>query len=120
MLDKLAAVRETGLDSLAICHDAGIKMGFGTDLPGPTHDDLSREFLIRADVHQPHEVINSAIRIGAEILRREGELGVIAPGAIADLLVIDGNPLDSLGLLQDQGRHLLAIMKDGQFHKNLL
>ncbi len=95
-------------------------MGSGTDLLGSTHDDQSCEFLIRAEVHQPHEVIDSTTRIGAEILRREGEIGVIALGAIADLLVIDGNPLDNLGLLQDQGCHLLAIMKDGQFHKNPL
>ena len=95
-------------------------MGVGTDLLAPSHDDQSRKFLIRAEVQQPQEVINSATRIGAEILRREGEPGVIAPGAIADLLVIDGNPLDDLGLRQDQGRHLRAIMKDGQFHKNLL
>jgi imidazolonepropionase-like amidohydrolase len=120
MLDKLAVVRKTGLDSLAICRDAGVKIGFGTDLLGSTHDDQSREFLIRAEVQPAHEVIDSATRIGAEILCRKGELGVIAPGAIADLLVIDGNPLEDLGLLQDQGRHLLVIMKDGHFHKNLL
>jgi imidazolonepropionase-like amidohydrolase len=120
MLDKLAVVRKTGLDSLAICRDAGVKIGFGTDLLGSTHDDQSREFLIRAEVQPAHEIIDSATRIGAEILCRKGELGVIAPGAIADLLVIDGNPLEDLGLLQDQGRHLLVIMKDGHFHKNLL
>jgi len=120
MLDKLAVVRKTGLDSLTICRDAGVKIGFGTDLLGSTHDDQSREFLIRAEVQPAHEVIDSATRIGAEILCRKGELGVIAPGAIADLLVIDGNPLEDLGLLQDQGRHLLVIMKDGHFHKNLL
>lgn len=120
MLDKLVLVRKAGLDSLAICRDAGVKMGFGTDLLGSTHDEQSREFLIRAEVQPTHEVIDSATRIGAEILCREGELGVIAPGAIADLLVIDGNPLENLGLLQDQGRHLLVIMKDGRFHKNLL
>ena len=120
MLEKLALVRKTGLDSLTICRDAGVKIGFGTDLLGSTHDDQSREFLIRAEVQPAHEVIDSATRIGAEILCRKGELGVIAPGAIADLLVIDGNPLEDLGLLQDQGRHLLVIMKDGHFHKNLL
>jgi imidazolonepropionase-like amidohydrolase len=120
MLEKLALVRKTGLDSLTICRDAGVKIGFGTDLLGSTHDDQSREFLIRAEVQPAHEVIDSATRIGAEILCRKGELGVIAPGAIADLLVIDGNPLEDLGLLQDQGRHLLVIMKDGRFHKNLL
>jgi imidazolonepropionase-like amidohydrolase len=53
-------------------------------------------------------------------LRREGLLGAIRPGALADLLVVDGNPLQDLGVFQDQGAHLKAIMKGGQFHKNLL
>jgi imidazolonepropionase-like amidohydrolase len=45
---------------------------------------------------------------------------VIAPGAFADLLVVDGNPLESLELFQDQGAHLSAIMKGGRFHKHRL
>ena len=120
MLGKLARVRSFGLGSIEICKTAGVRMGFGTDLLGETHDEQSREFLIRAEVQAPHEVIDSATRINAEILNRTGELGVIAVGARADLLVVDGNPLNDLGLLQDQGKHLLVIMKDGAFHKNLL
>lgn len=120
MLDKLRQVRAAGIESVGICLQAGVKLGFGTDLLGTAHEDQSREFLIRAEVQPAHEVIASATRIGAEILRQEAKLGVIAPGAIADILVVDGNPLDDLGLLQDQGRHLLAIIKDGRFHKNLL
>jgi imidazolonepropionase-like amidohydrolase len=50
----------------------------------------------------------------------EGRLGTLAPGAFADLIVMDGNPLQNLGLFQDQGRHLAAIMKGGQFHKRTL
>ena len=59
-------------------------------------------------------------RVNASILRREGELGELVPGAFADLLVVDGDPLRDLGLLQHQGRHLAAIMKGGVFSKNLL
>ena len=120
MLEKLAVVRRAGMNSLEICRAAGVKMGFGTDLLGITHDCQSREFLLRAEVEKPHEVIASATRVNAEIVRREGKLGVIAPGALADILVVDGNPLADLQLLQGQGQHLLAIMKDGHFHKNRL
>ena len=120
MLDKLARVRSFGLQSIEICRAAGARMGLGTDLLGETHDDQSREFLIRGEVQSPHEVIASATRINAQILNREGELGVIAVGARADLLVVDGNPLADLNLLQDQGQHLLVIMKDGGFHKNII
>ena len=92
------------------------------ELSGPTtaHEEQSREFLIRAEVQKPFEVIASSTRISAEILCQEGKLGIIAAGAIADLLVIDGNPLDDLGLLQDQGRHMPVIMQAGKLHKNLL
>jgi imidazolonepropionase-like amidohydrolase len=47
-------------------------------------------------------------------------LGELVPGAYADLLVVDGNPLDDLGIFQDQGPTLSAIMKDGRFIKNRL
>jgi imidazolonepropionase-like amidohydrolase len=55
--------------------------------------------------------------VNAELLNQSGELGVVAPGAIADLLVVDGDPLKDLGLLQAEGRHLPVIMKDGGLHK---
>ena len=50
----------------------------------------------------------------------EGKLGVIAPGAFADLVAVDGNPLEDLGLLQEQGKHLPLIMKAGRVVKNTL
>ena len=119
MLEKLKTVREFGLRSLEICKAAGVKMGFGTDIIGD-QELHTQEFLLRAEVLPAHEIIASATRIGAEILRREGDLGVIAAGATADILVIDGNPLEDISLLAGHGEHLLAIMKDGQFHKNNL
>jgi imidazolonepropionase-like amidohydrolase len=58
--------------------------------------------------------------VNAEILNRSGELGVISPGALADLLVVDGDPLENLSLLEDQGKHLAVIMKGGQLFVNRL
>jgi len=119
MLAKLNRVRESGLRSLELCKAAGVKMGFGTDIIGD-QELHTQEFLLRAQVLPAHEIIASATRVGAEIVRREGELGVLAPGAIADVLVVDGNPLEDIGLLAGHGEQLCAIMKDGQFHKNNL
>ena len=79
MLEKLARVRSFGLDSLEVCKEAGVRLGFGTDLLGETHDEQSREFLIRSEIQPAHEVIASATRINAEILQREDELGVVPP-----------------------------------------
>jgi imidazolonepropionase-like amidohydrolase len=50
----------------------------------------------------------------------EGKLGCLRPGAFADLIVIDGNPLKDLGLFQTPEKSLLAIVKGGRFHKNRL
>ena len=58
--------------------------------------------------------------IGAEVVRRPGKLGIIEPGAWADLIVVDGDPLQDIRLLEGQGQHLSAIMKGGKFHKNRL
>ena len=50
----------------------------------------------------------------------EGKLGCLKPGAFADLLVVDGDPLKNLKLFRGQGQHLSVIMKGGRFHKNRL
>jgi imidazolonepropionase-like amidohydrolase len=84
---------------------------------GETHHYQSLEFSIRAEVLSPYEVIRSATAVNAVLLNRGGELGVVAPGALADLLVVQGNPLDDLNLLQEQDKHLALIMKSGIFYK---
>src|SRR5688572_28369962 len=119
-LEKNELVLRGALESLDVCKKAGVKVGFGSDLLGQLQDEQSREFLLRAEVLRPMEIIRSATTIGAEIIRMPGKLGVIEPGAIADLLVVDGDPSRDLGLFQDQGAHLSVIMKGGLFHKNRL
>jgi imidazolonepropionase-like amidohydrolase len=119
-LAKNELVLRGGFESLEICRKAGVKVGYGSDLLGQLQDEQSREFLLRREVLSPIEIIRSATIIGAEIVRMEGKLGVIEPGAFADLLVVDGNPLKDLRLLQDQGRHLSVISKGGHLHKHCL
>ena len=58
--------------------------------------------------------------VGAQIVRQEGKLGIIEPGAFADLILVDGDPLKDFGLFQDQGAHLSLVMKAGVLHKNTL
>jgi imidazolonepropionase-like amidohydrolase len=120
MLEKNDMVLEGGYRSLEICKRAGVKVAFGTDLLGALADDQSREFSIRRTVVPAIDIIRSATIIGAEVVRRPGRLGVIEPGAWADLIVVDGDPLADVTLLEGQGKHLSAIMKGGQFHKNRL
>ena len=120
MLAKLARIVEVGTTSLLLAQAAGAKIAFGTDLLGELHKHQSEEFLIRAKALPALEVLRSATTTAAELLRMEGQLGVIAPGAFADLVVVEGNPLENLELLQEQGRHLPFIMKAGQIVKNSL
>jgi imidazolonepropionase-like amidohydrolase len=120
MLAKNELVIDGGLKSLEICKRAGVKVGFGSDLLGQLQIEQSREFLLRSEVLKPIEIIRQATLVGAEIVRMEGKLGVVEPGAFADLIVVDGNPVKNLGLFQEQGKHLSAIMKGGKFHKNRL
>jgi imidazolonepropionase-like amidohydrolase len=114
---KLAEVREAGLGSLEILQRAGVKIGWGTDLLGPMHRHQSREFIIRAEAMAPFDIIRSATLVNAELLNRAGDLGVVAPGARADLIAVDGDPLTDISLLDGQGEHLTQIMKDGVFYK---
>src|SRR5207245_5716572 len=114
---KLAEVREAGLSSLEILHRAGVKIGYGTDLLGPMHRHQSREFVIRAEAMAPFDIIRSATIVNAELLNRTGALGVVAPGARADLIAVDGDPLADISLLDGQGEQITHIMKDGVFHK---
>jgi imidazolonepropionase-like amidohydrolase len=119
-LEKLKVVRAAGLQSLEILKAAGVSVGFGTDLLGAMQAQQSREFTIRAEVLPAAEVLRSATSVNAALLNAEGDLGVVAPGAFADLLVVDGDPLADLALLQDQGAHLPVIMKGGSLIKQVL
>ena len=116
-LAKLGEVREAGLQSLEILRRAGVKIGFGTDLLGAMHRYQSREFVIRAEAMAPFDIIRSATIVNAELLNRAGELGIVAPGARADLIAVDGDPLADISMLDGQGEHLTHIMKDGVFYK---
>ena len=110
---KVKDVLDAGLASLEIAREAGVRIGFGTDLLGETHDQQSREFAIRARALPPLEILRSATLVNAELLGRPGELGVVAPGALADLLLVDGNPLADVAPLADPERHLRAVVKAG-------
>lgn len=119
-MEKVALVLEAGGRSLELARRYGIKMGLGTDIVSDTTEAQPRELTIRGEVLPAEEVIRSATIIGAEVVGMPGKLGVIQPGAIADLLVVDGSPFEDLSLLADDGKHIPAIMKGGKFYKNRL
>jgi len=119
-LDKLDSVRGAGLEALELLRAAGVKMGFGTDLLGSMHEHQLSEFAIRAQVLPAVDILRQATSINAELLNRRGELGVVAPGALAGLIVVDGDPIADIGLLSGQGEAVRLVMKGGAVYKDRL
>ena len=117
---KLKTAHDSALAGLDHMRNAGIKLGYGTDLLGSTYDQQCREFEIRAQVFSPLELLRQATSMGAEILMQEGKLGCVAADAHADLIVVDGDPVKDIGLLAASGRRLDLIMRAGKIVKNRL
>ena len=98
-----------------------VPVGFGTDLWGPEAQKAQlREFEMRQELDPPADILRSATVTNAELLMEKGRLGVIAEGARADLLVVEGDPLTDLDVLMDPEKRLKFIMKDGVVYKNEL
>jgi len=117
---KIDDVRLVGREAIAMLHRVGVRMGYGSDLLGESHVHQSEELRIRSELVGNLEALRSATTVAADIIQRRGRLGAITPGAIADLLVVDGNPLKDINVLVGQGERLQAIVKDGRFMKNEL
>ena len=108
----------------------GVKMPFSTDLFGSFADQAEqpKEFVQRAKYYTTVEVLVQATSLCAELLGysgklnpyQDGPLGVIKEGAYADLLLVDGNPLQDISLLADPEKNLKVIMKDGRIYKNTI
>jgi imidazolonepropionase-like amidohydrolase len=119
-LGKLEEVAGEALKAFDHCLRAGVRLGFGTDLLGPLHAFQNREFTLRRELASAVDVLRSATSVNADLLNRSGELGVIAPNARADLLVLNGNPLDDISLLERSAETIQLIMKAGVIYRNTL
>jgi imidazolonepropionase-like amidohydrolase len=119
MLEKTDRVKSQGIEAVRIAHRAGVKIALGSDLLGNMHSSQYEEFTLRQEAMKPAEILMSATSVNAELMHQQGRLGVVAPGAIADLLVVDGDPTADLALFQTPDA-LRAVMKDGRFHSNRL
>jgi imidazolonepropionase-like amidohydrolase len=117
---KVFEVLDAGLHALELAHRGGVKIVYGTDLLGDMHYRQLTEFALRAQVQPPADILRSATTTAAELLGLAGRIGTIAPGAAADLLVVDGNPLDDVTVLTKPDDALRLIMHGGRVHKNTL
>ena len=118
--DKAEYAYKQALSGMDKMRRAGVKVGFGTDLLGSTYVQECREFAIRSEVFTPLELLRQATSINAELMMQQGKLGCIAPGAHADLLVVDGDPLRDISLLAADGNNLRMIVRAGAIVKDEL
>ncbi|WP_172329166.1 amidohydrolase family protein [Mangrovicoccus sp. HB161399] len=114
---KVDDVRLKGMESLSIMAEAGLPMAYGSDLLGGMHPHQSGEFEIRGRVLPAQTVISAATTIAAKLLRMEGKIGTLAPGAFGDVILVDGNPLEDLSVLSGQGDRIPVIVKGGEVVK---
>ena len=119
-VDRIDSLLRQSLDGLERARAAGVRIGHGSDLEGQFHDNQSREFLLKAKVLSPLETIRAATTTNAALLGMSEELGVIRVGALADLLVVDGDPLTDIRCLSEPDRFIRVIIKDGSIYRNNL
>lgn len=127
---KYLEAQEGATSGYELAKKVGVKMSFGTDILGSL--DLapyqSQEFVARSKYFSGYEVLKQATSLNAELFKRsgkrhsylEGPLGVVKVGAYADLLIVDGNPVDDVTLLGNPSKNLQLIMKDGKIYKNTI
>ena len=121
VVDNLKRTIEKGKQVYAWARRHKVPIALGTDLWGPeAQKSQSRELALRQEFDSAPDVIRSATVTNAELLMQEGKLGTVSPGAFADLLVVDGDPLVDLKILVDPQKSLKLVMKAGVIYKNEL
>lgn len=112
---KAAAIGPLIQGTFAKAYASGVKIAFGTDTGVSAHGDNAKEFGYMVEAGMPAlEAIQSATLKGAELLGMEDRLGTIAPGKVADIVAVPGNPVEDIGLMMKVN----FVMKDGVVYKN--
>ena len=127
---KFNQAKQSVAQVFTLARKLGIKMAWGTDGLGSLEvlDTQPQEFTCRKKYYSDLEILKQATSLNGELLKLtgrrspypDGPLGVIAEGAYADLLIVDGNPLEDISVLTRTDKTLRLIMKDGKIYKNTL
>jgi imidazolonepropionase-like amidohydrolase len=119
-MEKLRQVSGGVLQGLQVMRRTGLKIGLGTDLLGSQQDRQGTEFALRAQVFEPAEILRQATSVNAQLLRMEDRIGRVAPGLVADLIVVDGDPFADVTVFDRGGANIPVIMQAGAFHKRVI
>lgn len=114
---KIRQAREKALESLTAAFEAGCVIGSGSDCLGPMQVHKAKELELQATVMGPMGAIVAATKTNAAIIGWEKDLGTIEAGKLADLILVDGNPLENIAVLQDYREKLAVVMQNGRFYK---
>jgi imidazolonepropionase-like amidohydrolase len=120
MLPKALSLLESQMESFTKAYKAGVKMAMGTDLGSFGHGQNAGElaYLVEAGL-TPMQAIVMATQMGARCMGLGDQVGVLKEGMLADLLVVEQNPLEDISVLQNQVS-IQMVMKDGVIYKNNL
>lgn len=113
-VSKNEGVFEAGCESIEVAKRAGVELGFGTDLLGEAQAWQNRELAIRAELEPAEDVLRSIYHVNARLCGLEGQIGVVAPGAFADLIVTPIDALTKLASLSDPDTTLDAVISRGR------
>jgi imidazolonepropionase-like amidohydrolase len=114
LVEKTWAVLDAGAKALELAYKAGVKIAYGSDLLGVMQRRQNEEFAIRSACVSNADLIRQATVNPAELFRMEDRLGQVKEGFLADLIAVDGNPLDDINVLVDHQQHLKLVMKEGE------
>jgi len=115
---KLRAVETEVGNSIRTMRDAGVKIGSGSDIVGLTQASRARELVLKGRILGAHAAILSATSVNAELFGLEDRIGTVEVGKDADLILVDGQPLDDVGVLADSER-IRLVMRRGAVVKDL-
>ena len=119
MLGKVQQVATAQEAAVELAAEVGLTIGSGSDLLGIDQNRRGLELVCKAKLLGPMGAIVSATASNAKIMRLEHEVGTVAPGMLADLMVLDGDPLRDPGIFDDPARAVMVV-KHGVIEKNTL
>jgi imidazolonepropionase-like amidohydrolase len=117
---KINEARERSQEALTIAHRVGVKIASGSDLLGPMQCYKGMELELKSRVLGPMGAIVSSTKTNSELLRKEKDLGTVEAGKLADIILINGDPLKDIKLFQQYQDRITLIMQGGRVYKNLL
>ncbi len=117
---KIHLVHGAARRALEYACQANVHIGSGSDILGPYHHLMGRELSLKASAMSPMEAIVATTKVNAEILGQQDIIGTLEAGKAADLIVVDGDPLQDPALFEKGAERVVLVMKAGRVMKDLM